>query len=276
MSGCHYLNVFLASTSELRQVSTRPEEIPNVGVFLWLQFSLVDAHFVAFLERAASASPYFYGLEIVGTGRWPALESWFQALHSRPIYQLIRTDDFTNAHATKRSFHPEEFPGGASFRDKIDGKDGSWDLPLKPISLPLGSDDGTGKDGAKEEAAKTLVFNHEGVARFASRGIKEAPAAYKDIAYSPEGVASKVVPQEEAEKYIELINLAFRYVANALLVGFENAGPLPAIFPKEVAVAADYLKDRVGVPRDMTFAAARQLRAHLQWLVKSISSQTSD
>lgn len=29
-----------------------------------------------------------------------------------------------------------------------------------------------------------------------------------------------------------------------------------------------YLRDRIGVPRDMSYPAARQLRAHLNWIAK--------
>jgi hypothetical protein len=37
-----------------------------------------------------------------------------------------------------------------------------------------------------------------------------------------------------------------------------------------VVASAEYLRDRVGVPRDMKLPAARQLRAHLNWLVDSL------
>jgi glutathione S-transferase len=37
-----------------------------------------------------------------------------------------------------------------------------------------------------------------------------------------------------------------------------------------VVPSAEYLRDRVGVPRDMRFPAARQLRAHLNWLIDSL------
>ena len=34
--------------------------------------------------------------------------------------------------------------------------------------------------------------------------------------------------------------------------------------------SAAYLRDRVGVPRDLPLPAARQLRAHLNWFIESL------
>jgi hypothetical protein len=40
-----------------------------------------------------------------------------------------------------------------------------------------------------------------------------------------------------------------------------------------VVASAAYLRDRVGVPRDMKLPAARQLRAHLNWLIDTLQPQ---
>ena len=65
-----------------------------------------------------------------------------------------------------------------------------------------------------------------------------------------------------------------RYVASALLQGcekikveVEEQGKCKGS-PTMDSMA--YLRDRVGVPRDLPLPAARQLRAHLNWFMNSI------
>lgn len=62
-----------------------------------------------------------------------------------------------------------------------------------------------------------------------------------------------------------------RYVATALLNGTESStlssGNLAGGPTVESAI---YLRDRVGVPRDLPLPAARQLRAYLNWLIDAL------
>ena len=79
-----------------------------------------------------------------------------------------------------------------------------------------------------------------------------------------------------------LWDAALRHVAHALLegvdakqasqealrLGSENgcvSHPGEPVYP-----ALAYLRDRVGVPRDLPFPAARQLRAHLNWFLSTL------
>lgn len=68
-----------------------------------------------------------------------------------------------------------------------------------------------------------------------------------------------------------------RHVAHALLMGAEvkqrsaaealTVGDKQSMNGDAVAPSAMYIRDRVGVPRDLPLPAARQLRAHLNWLI---------
>ncbi|KAL3701248.1 hypothetical protein R1sor_019270 [Riccia sorocarpa] len=213
--------------------------------FLGNEISLVDCVYAPFLERIAASMPYWPGIKVRGNERWPAVNRWYEAMDSRPAYQGIKSDDFYIVHNLEPQIGAcRSEPAGAAWRAHIDGTSGSWDLPLKPELTAWGPDDGTGKNGAKEEAAQCLIKNHESVVKFALRGVKD--------------------PQP---RDAEAVELGFRYVAEALLLGTENV-KLPRPFPGKEAVvgAAGFLMNKLGVPRDFTYPAARQLRAYLVWL----------
>ena len=76
------------------------------------------------------------------------------------------------------------------------------------------------------------------------------------------------------------MDVALRFVTAMLLrtdnsdipQGFENAlGPNASQETKEnVALSLEYLRDRVGVPRDMRMPPARQLRSHLNFTIVNL------
>lgn len=60
--------------------------------------------------------------------------------------------------------------------------------------------------------------------------------------------------------------------AKSLHSGMHSAANGDALPGAPVCTSVAYLRDRVGVPRDMPLPAARQFRAHLNWLVEELTN----
>lgn len=93
------------------------------------------------------------------------------------------------------------------------------------------------------------------------------------------------VAAKPGEEHIPAVDAALRRVCHELLEGTASEGVKgesngvdvrsaaaggSALAAEPVAKSLAYLRDRVGVPRDMHFPAARQLRAHLNWFIDSL------
>merc|ERR1711879_814927 len=79
-----------------------------------------------------------------------------------------------------------------------------------------------------------------------------------------------------AKELLPAVDVALRHVASALLTGVAQAGDAAKADFVAIGERGDahrlkkclaYLRDRVGVPRDMSQAAALQLRATLNWAI---------
>lgn len=228
--------------------------------------TLVDLQYVTHVERMVASVLYWKGLKLRENPRFPHLERWLSAFEQRPSYLASKSDWYTHVQDIPPQYGPGFGVGEAErYKKAIDG--GSWKLPLKLGELePLTPLENVGEAAARHEAAFKLVGNHVNVVRFAARG--SAPAG------RPQFQAPLADPYAQPdESIIEAVDVALRHVAEALLQGADAATPQAAAElgtyepadAKKIVLCLHYLRDRVGVPRDMGYAAAMYFRSTLNW-----------
>jgi glutathione S-transferase len=209
--------------------------------------SLVDCVFASSLERIAASICYYKGLRIKGEGTpWTKVNCWFHAMETHESYRASQSDFHTHVHdlppqigSCLASGTTEQMAAAA----EIDGTDGrSWCLPLPPLNghslepPPIGDVQDTND---LIEAAAAMCHCHAGVINSASLATGADYAA---------------------------VDIAFRQVVQDLLdssAGTSDTASTGVDTPASIGAALRYTRDRICVPRDMSFTAARQLRAHL-------------
>lgn len=244
------------------------------GPYFLSSFSLVDCVFSPFLERIAASIPYYKGEIVRGAGRWPNLEAWFNAMETRPTFVNIRSDHYTHVHDLPPQLGGcHSCKGSEELAAAIDGTDGvSWALPLPPLnatSSPEAYSPGENPEQDRLRAAARLVENAPAVVKFAARGCGQ-PGTRRVTAPLSDPDA------KPGQDHLDAVDAGLRSVAHALLKGTDRttiklADGAPFAGAETVSSLV-YLRDRVGVPRDLPLAAARQLRAHLNWAIDSLQA----
>ena len=257
------------------------------------ELTLVDITFTPFLERMAASLAYYKGFKMEGNGgRWAHLDNWYRAMAGRgETYAHIKSDYYTHCHDLPPQLGGCE-PNGddeqKAFKAEIDGVKSewgdSWRLPLAPLGPESPEPSWTGESPELDrlEAAAKIVSNHVAVTKFAARGCGTKGDR-------PVGAPLSDPTAKPGETHVPAVDAALRRVCHELLegtaadgvlageeggggrgvgVGAEGASFSAAATAKSLA----YLRDRVGVPRDMHFPAARQLRAHLNWFIDSLAA----
>lgn len=232
--------------------------------------SLVDLQFVSHVERMNASCVYWKGLNLRGNSRWKNIERWFQAFEEIPEYRATKSDYYTHVMNIPPQYGPGYEDNTAEVKEAmriINGEGDSWRLPiqLNTNSLePINACDVGKEEEARHEAAYKLISNSKNVARFACRGAGEAGRKqFQAPLADPYAVPN--------EKYVDSVDAWLRIVADAMLDG--SAEPLQPSEPKkdkEIAKCLRYLRERVGVPRDMSYPAAMQFRAHLNWAIDQL------
>lgn len=161
---------------------------------------------------------------------------------------------------------------------RVDGSGvGSWELPLQQHNGGIEPDwDWAGDVAtAQREAVERVSANHEAIVAFAARGAgkKGMPPVMAPLA-DPNATPSQAV-QGAIDRVLQTVCLALlegtdkqeslmKKVANLVVQEGDEE------FVYGVVESLSYLRDRIGVPRDMKLPAARQLRAHLNWSISKI------
>ena len=283
-----------AFVSVLEEVERELRSADGGDFFLGKDASLVDFMFAPFLERLAASLLYYKGYQIrVAEGEstdFPCVNLWFDAMETLDSYRLTKSDYYTHCWdlppqlgGCTRQEEGGPYESAINGERLVGGTRRSWDLPLEPHNGGIEPDWGwCGDEGAAlREATERLSYNPEAIVRFAARG-----AGSKGMpGYSAPLADPKAVPNDAVQASVDAV---LRIVAAAMLEGTEAceaelSGVSEALvkeggtgFAGDVVASLAYLRDRVGVPRDMRLPAARQLRAHLNWAISSVLGATEE
>mmetsp|Transcript_58562 Transcript_58562/g.134046 ORF Transcript_58562/g.134046 Transcript_58562/m.134046 type:complete len:543 (-) Transcript_58562:165-1793(-) len=242
--------------------------------------SLVDFQYVSHVERMVPSVLYWKGLKMRGDPRWAGITAWLEAFEKRPAYVATKSDYYTHIKDIPPQYGPGDARGMQENEDiasQLDGRKG-WTLPLEPLSATslepeIAENLVGGEEAARHEALFSITSNGAAVARFCAR------AAGEDVGewYRQGGSSRSELADPLAAPNLDVVpdvDACLRYIAHALLVGPEAAA---LTMPNEggassatLRTALDYLRKRVGVPRDMSFPAARQFRAHIAWMLQAL------
>uniref|UniRef100_A0A6T7NAB0 GST N-terminal domain-containing protein n=1 Tax=Hanusia phi TaxID=3032 RepID=A0A6T7NAB0_9CRYP len=238
--------------------------------------SIVDLQYISHIERMIPSCLYWKGFQMRGNGKWKGIEAWLAAFEQRPTYMATKSDYYTHVMDIPPQYGPgQPIPEADKYQKEIDGRAG-WSLPLPPLSEnsiePVLAFNNPGDEAARHEAATSLLGNHEAVARFCCRAAGSGVGDW----FRKGGMTRSKLADPNAqpnEEYVKDVDACLRVLTKALLVGtqeVEGNVSFPTSGAKVQKECLLYLQQRISVPRDMSFPAARQLRAHLSWMMDKL------
>eukprot|EP00592_Proboscia_alata_P014537 CAMPEP_0194395272 /NCGR_PEP_ID=MMETSP0174-20130528/124330_1 /TAXON_ID=216777 /ORGANISM="Proboscia alata, Strain PI-D3" /LENGTH=569 /DNA_ID=CAMNT_0039191187 /DNA_START=749 /DNA_END=2458 /DNA_ORIENTATION=+ len=245
--------------------------------FLGSDVSIVDFMFMPFLERMAASLLYFKGFQMRPNPKYPAVEKWFAAMERLDSYVLTKSDYYTHCW----DLPPQlggciSTPEGAPYENAINGgraltgdNRDSWNVPLEPDLGGVEPDWNflnQDENAAKREAVERLSANSANIVKFAARGAGKKGMPPVMAALSDPNASSSDAVLVSVDAVLRVVCLDLLGESNHdegytdLAAGIGKGGKEHL---ENVVQSLAYLRDRIGVPRDMRLPAARQLRAHL-------------
>lgn len=270
--------------------------------------TMIDFIFVSHVERMLASCAFWKGLDLRDPKwKFQGLNNWLEAFEKREAYLAFKSDYYTHVKDIPPQYGPGCDGGFADDRQQFSrallGRDDSWKLPLthddpiqplyKGLPLPTCVLESVGitpdASGSYEKcdqeemvkacrlmAAWKLAGNGEKVAKFAARG---GPKGGNNIRKTFGAELADPYANSD-EKIIPNVDAALRIVCTALMTLDEGMpsddlknqllASVPANQAKAVGSSLAYLRDRVGVPRDLPLASARYFRAYLNWGIDAL------
>ncbi len=270
----------------LKEVDTELSNAVGGDFFLGKDVSIVDFMFAPFLERMAASMMFFKGFQIrVAPGdktEFPGVNKWFDAMEKLESYQLTKGDYYSHCWDLPPQLGGCTYEKGGEPFEKcingertLDGSRGSWELPLEPHLGGIEPDwDWCGdEEAAKREAVERLSFNGKNIVAFAARGAgKKGMPPYMAALSDPNATPNESV-KASVDACLRAVSLALLYddetksnsIIEEVVSVLKTSGGSQHV--ENVIASLVYLRDRIGVPRDMRLPAARQLRARLNWAI---------
>eukprot|EP00184_Porphyridium_aerugineum_P007397 CAMPEP_0184708748 /NCGR_PEP_ID=MMETSP0313-20130426/37934_1 /TAXON_ID=2792 /ORGANISM="Porphyridium aerugineum, Strain SAG 1380-2" /LENGTH=489 /DNA_ID=CAMNT_0027170349 /DNA_START=151 /DNA_END=1620 /DNA_ORIENTATION=+ len=265
---------------------------PNEPFLLGSKPSLVDLLAIPFFERFDFTCIYWKNMQIRKS--FPKIHEWMAAMEAAvPAFSVSKADVYSTSKDIvpqygKAYYASSLSPDGRNYQEVVDGWKDSWELPLPPLKdeldwVPIAeTDDGLGMSH-RIQAAQRVIKNHERLVRFALRAAKgsQRPRTVTAPLSDPNAIIRPENPQTEI-----LLDSALKFLCSCLL-NSELDRPQAALLPVELANAPKevkedvitclaYFRDRIGVPRDLPFAAARVLRAWINGVCCSMFHDDKD
>lgn len=256
--------------------------------FMGKDISMADIKFIPFIERQAATLLYFKGFQLRNESKWPNIVKWLREMEKRPSYGATKSDVYTHSRAL-----PPQIGGECTFspdNEFITTKN-SVDAYCLPTSVKPDFEDLSWREPGWEtegklhrrEAAERILHNRENILKFASRaagkpGFPVAAATLADpMAFGNDSARVAIdvflrytihgLLQTGSRNKIGTSEDSLNEAAKALVRGGDGTALV-------IVDCLDYLRQRVGVPRDMSYPAAQQLRAELLHISTTIESES--
>ena len=231
--------------------------------------SIIDLQYVSHVERMNASCLYWKGLQLRSTERWANVERWFAAFEERPCYMATKSDYYTHVMDIPPQYGPgygDSSEAAKQAQLNIDGLS-TWRLPLNlspSDAEPLPDSMNPGDEAARHEAAYKLVSNYDAIVKFCCRGMGERGAKQFGAPLADPTAVPNLNYKDKVDKLL-------RTTVSLLLDGSAGASTAETSQDgKDVAKCIAYLRERIGVPRDMSYPAAMTLRAHLNYIIDAI------